>query len=62
MSKKELAKELERIFGRKIRKDFNIETPISFTEKIQWLKIFDSTSIKTRLADKYTVRKWVAKK
>ena len=56
MSKKELSKEIERIYGQKIRKGFNIEAPISFTEKIQWLKIFDSTSIKTKIADKYAVR------
>ncbi len=34
----------------------------TFTEKIQWLKLYDSTPIKTRLADKYLVRQWVAEK
>lgn len=34
----------------------------TFTEKLQWLKIFDATPIKSRLADKYLVRNWVAEK
>ena len=29
---------------------------------MQWLKLYDSTPIKTLLADKYLVRDWVAKK
>ena len=40
--------------------DFNnLQT---FTEKMQWIKIFDATPIKSRLADKYLVRKWIAEK
>ena len=38
--------------------DFNHLT--TFTEKLQWIKIFDATPIKSRLADKYAVRRWVA--
>ncbi|MBQ8482367.1 MAG: hypothetical protein IJ532_07535 [Alphaproteobacteria bacterium] len=40
----------------------NLHTPKSFNEKIQWLKLYDSTPIKTRLADKYLVRDWVTEK
>lgn len=43
-------------------KPFNIENPVTFNEKIQWLKAYDSTTIKTRLADKYLVRNWIAEK
>lgn len=42
--------------------DLNLYNPKTFNEKIQWLKLYDSTPIKTRLADKYLVRDWVAKK
>ena len=38
------------------------DNPKTFTEKIQWMKLYDSTPIKTRLADKYLVRQWVAEK
>lgn len=40
----------------------NIDNPRTFNEKIQWLKLYDSTPIKTRLADKYLVRDWVKEK
>ena len=40
--------------------DFNHLT--TFTEKMQWIKIYDATPIKSRLADKYLVRRWVAEK
>lgn len=36
--------------------------PISYTEKIQFAKIYESTPIKGELSDKYSVRKWVAEK
>lgn len=41
-------------------RNVNWDAPETFTEKIQWLKIYDSTPLKTRLADKYLVRKWIA--
>ena len=43
-------------------KPLNLDNPKTFTEKIQWLKIFDATPLKSRLADKYLVRYWVAEK
>lgn len=43
-------------------KHLNLYNPKTFNEKIQWLKLYDSTPIKTRLADKYLVRDWVAEK
>lgn len=40
----------------------NLDNPQSFNEKIQWLKLFDSTSLKTLYADKYQVRKVIGEK
>jgi len=40
----------------------DIEHPRTFNEKMQWLKLHDSTPLKTRLADKYRVREYVRKK
>lgn len=40
----------------------DLENPKTFNEKIQWLKLYDSTPIKTKLADKYLVRDWVKEK
>ena len=40
----------------------DLKNPKTFNEKIQWLKLNDSTRLKTKLADKYLVRKWIKKK
>ena len=44
------------------RIDLDLYNAQTFNEKIQWLKLYDSTPIKTRLADKYLVRDWVKEK
>ena len=46
----------------KMHRFLNIDNPKLFTEKIQWLKLYDCTPVKTRLADKLLVRDWVADK
>ncbi|OUN25713.1 ATP-grasp fold amidoligase family protein [Pseudoflavonifractor sp. An85] len=46
------------LMGRKL----NLDNPKTYNEKIQWLKLYDSTPLKTRLADKYLVRDWVKEK
>ena len=40
----------------------NLDNPQTFNEKIQWLKLYDSTPLKTKLADKYLVRDWIREK
>ena len=40
----------------------NLDNPRTFAEKLYWLKIFDAAPIKSRLADKYLVRSWIAEK
>ncbi len=51
--------ELTSWFFRNTGDTLNLSDPKTFNEKIQWLKLYDSTPIKTRLADKYLVREWV---
>ena len=43
------------------KKPLNLDNPLTFNEKIQWLKLYDSTPIKTILADKYKVRNYIKK-
>lgn len=43
-------------------KPLNLNNPKTFTEKLQWLKIFDATPLKSRLTDKYLVRNWIKEK
>ncbi|MBB1512578.1 glycosyl transferase [Tessaracoccus sp. MC1627] len=40
----------------------NLDDPQKLSEKIQWLKLYDSTPMKGQLADKYLVREWVEAK
>ena len=55
-------KGLQTWYQRVTGKYLNLDNPRTFNEKIQWLKLYDSTPIKTRLADKYLVRDWVKEK
>lgn len=43
-------------------RDCDFENPRTFDEKIQWLKIYDSTPLKTKCADKLLVREYVKQK
>ncbi len=45
-----------------IGKDLNLKSPVRFTEKIQWLKLYDRRDIYTKCADKYLVRDYVKEK
>lgn len=42
------------------KKSLNLDCPRTYNEKLQWLKIYNATPIKTLLADKVLVRDWVA--
>ena len=53
---------LETWYFRKTGKYLNLDNPQTFNEKIQWLKLYNSIPIKTLLADKYLVRKWIEDK
>ncbi len=54
--------QLQNWYSRVTGKYLNLDNPRTFNEKIQWLKLYDSTPLKTRLADKYLVRDWVKEK
>lgn len=40
----------------------DLKNPQSYSEKIQWLKLFDEDELRTRLSDKVLVRDWVKEK
>ncbi|MDQ5983567.1 MAG: hypothetical protein RUMPE_00591 [Eubacteriales bacterium SKADARSKE-1] len=56
------SEELKAWYKRLTKSELNLENPTTYNEKIQWLKLYDSTPIKTKLADKYLVRDWVKEK
>ena len=45
-----------------MRKKLNLKHPKTLSEKIQWLKIYDTTPLKAQLTDKVSVRDWVKQK
>lgn len=40
----------------------DLDNPQTYNQKIQWLKLYDSTPVKARLSDKYQVREWIKEK
>ena len=43
-------------------KSLNLKNPKTFTEKLQWLKLFNRNPLYTVLVDKYAVKEYVAEK
>lgn len=58
----EYKSELKKWYKKGTNKDLNLDNPKTFNEKIQWLKLYDSTPLKTKLTDKYLVREYVKEK
>lgn len=44
------------------RKHLNLDHPVTYNEKLQWLKIYDRNPLYTKLVDKYLVKDWVKSK
>lgn len=40
----------------------DIEHPLTYNDKIQWLKLYDLSELKTILSDKFLVRNWISDK
>lgn len=40
-------------------KELDFNNPITFNEKLQWIKLYGADDVQTRLADKYLVKKYV---
>lgn len=60
LNKEDYSQELCDVYSYKMGKKINLDHPVLFTEKIQWLILYDNTPQKTELADKYLVRNWIA--
>lgn len=55
-------KELSNWYYKVMGEELNLDNPRTYNEKIQWTKLYDSTKLKAKLADKYLVRSWVKEK
>ena len=58
ISDKAYLKLLYRVF---MQKKLNLVNPVTFNEKLQWLKLNDHNPLYTTLVDKYAVKDWVSK-
>lgn len=43
-------------------KKLNLENPCTYSEKLQWLKLYDRNPLYTTLVDKYAVKEYIAQK
>lgn len=53
---------LKEWYYKRTGESLNLDNPQTYNEKIQWMKLYDSTQIKADLADKYRVREYVKEK
>lgn len=51
---------LQIVYRRNMGKFLNLKNPITFQEKLQWLKLYNRKSIYTTMVDKYEAKKYVA--
>lgn len=59
--KKRQKEYIKRWYKKQTGKKLNLEKPETFTEKIQWIKIYGITKLKVLCSDKYKVRAYVSK-
>ncbi len=62
MDAKDYPRYLKKIFYKYTNQKLNLKNPKNFNEKIQWLKLNDTTNLKTVLTDKVLVRDFVKEK
>lgn len=53
---------LKRRYKYDMGKELNLDNPVTYTEKLQWLKLYDHRPEYTVMVDKYEVKKYVAEK
>lgn len=53
-------KYLKKMFYSHMGKELNLDDPKSYSEKLQWLKLYDRNPLYTKLVDKCEVKKYVA--
>ncbi len=53
---------LKKLYKAKTGKKLNLQNPITFNEKLQWLKLYDRNPEYAKMVDKYEVRNYIAEK
>lgn len=50
------------LYKKRLRRRLNLSSPVLFSEKIQWMKLYWRDPLATKCADKYAVRAYVKDK
>lgn len=53
---------LKYMYWRTLKKTLDLKNPITFNEKLQWLKLYDRNPLYTQMVDKYEVRETIQKR
>lgn len=53
---------LSRVYQIRTGRELNLENPVTYTEKLQWLKLYDHRPQYTTMVDKYAVKQYVAER
>ena len=51
---------IEKLWKRYFHSTINLDNPVTYNEKLQWLKLYDRNPMYTRMVDKYEAKKYVA--
>ena len=62
LSEAECKNEISRLYRQRFGRDINWQCPNTYTEKMQWMKLYDRNPLKSVLTDKYLVRDWITQK
>lgn len=55
-------KVIRRVFRERMGKELNLENPQTYSEKLQWMKLYNHDPLYTTLVDKYAVKQYVEEK
>lgn len=53
---------IKKLYKKRLNKELDLKNPKTYTEKLNWLKLYDRNPFYSVLADKYAVRKYVKEK
>lgn len=55
-------KYIYKVFRHRMGCDLDLQNPKTYSEKLQWMKLYDHNPLYTQLVDKYEVKKYIAEK
>lgn len=53
---------IQKLYGASTGEKLHLEAPVTYNEKVQWMKLYDKNPLYTTLTDKYKVCDWVAER